>query len=80
MVLLLILKVRHDLPVRHYKYFWGIGAFILNPAAGKYTGNRKKGLQISGRESDIYIPRGSTYTAMRELGPIVPSIVWYLGA
>ena len=26
-----------------------------------------------------YLPRGSTYTTIRELGPIIPSMVWYLG-
>ena len=25
-------------------------------------------------------PRGSTYTTIRELGPIIPSILWYFGA
>ena len=25
-------------------------------------------------------PRGSAYTFIRELGPIIPSIVWYFGA
>ena len=25
-------------------------------------------------------PRGSTYTTIRELGPIIPYIVWYFGA
>ena len=26
------------------------------------------------------LPRGSTYTTVRELGPIIPPIVWYFGA
>ena len=26
------------------------------------------------------IPRGSTYTTIRELGPIIPYKVWYFGA
>ena len=29
---------------------------------------------------DGRLPRGSTYTTIRELGPIIPSIVWYFGA
>ena len=28
----------------------------------------------------LILPRGSTYTTIRELGPIIPSIVWYFGA
>ena len=25
-------------------------------------------------------PKGSRYTTIRELGPVIPSIVWYFGA
>ena len=29
-------------------------------------------------DSILYNPRGSTHTTIRELGPIIPSRVWYL--
>ena len=37
-------------------------------------------LQASVTDLVVAIPKGSTYTTIGELGPIIPSIVWHLGA
>ena len=50
-----------------------LGPWTLGSAWGRWIG----GLGIIVRHQ---VPRGSTYTAIRELGPIIPSIVWYFGA
>ena len=36
--------------------------------------------QFRGLKGLGFRARGSTYTTIRELGPIIPSIVWYFGA
>ena len=45
------------------------------------VGFRVSGFRAQGLRLRMFrLSRGSTYTTIRELGPIIPYIVWYFGA
>ena len=65
-------------------YYSMLGLYWEN---GKENGNYYSMLGLyweNGKENGNYRDyegyRGSTYTTIRELGPIIPSMVWYFGA
>ena len=51
-----------------------------DPLGYKHRGGSKEVTGVTPQGIPKKFPRGSTYTTIRELGPIILSIVWYFGA